>query len=34
MPINTDDPGVKTVLDNMETIVSAEGGSLDIVSLD
>ena len=28
MPINTDDPGVKTVLDNMETIVSAEGLSL------
>ena len=34
MSINTDDPGVKTVLDNMETIVAAEGGSLDIVSLD
>ena len=34
MPINTDDPGVKTVLDNMETIVASEGGSLDIVSLD
>ena len=27
MPINTDDPGVKTVLDNMETIVSAEAVS-------
>jgi len=34
MTINTDDPGVKTVLDNMETIVAAEGGTLEIVSLD
>jgi len=33
MPINTDDPGVKTVLDNMETIVASEGGSLDLLSL-
>ena len=33
MPINTDDPGVKTVLDNMETIVASEGGSLDLISL-
>ena len=32
MPINTDDPGVKTVLDNMETIVASEGGSLDLIS--
>ena len=34
MPIITDDPGVKTVLDNMESIVASEGGSLDVVSLD
>ena len=27
MPINTDDPGVKTVLDNMETIVASEGAT-------
>ncbi|MDC0034944.1 NifU family protein [Chloroflexi bacterium] len=34
MTINTNDPGVQTVLDNMETIVASEGGSLDIVSLE
>ena len=33
MPENND-PGVQTVLDNMETIVSSEGGSLDFISLD
>ena len=34
MTINTNDAGVQTVLDNMETIVASEGGSLDLVSLD
>ena len=33
MTINTNDAGVQTVLDNMETIVASEGGSLDLVSL-
>ena len=33
MPENND-LGVQTVLDNMETIVSSEGGSLDFISLD
>ena len=34
MTINTNDAGVQTVLDNMETIVASEGGCLDLVSLD
>ena len=34
MTINTNDAGVQTVLDNMETIVASEVGSLDLVSLD
>lgn len=34
MTINTNDAGVQTVLDNMETIVASEGGSLELVSLD
>jgi len=33
MPVNTD-PSVQTVLDNMETIVASEGGTLEFVSLD
>ena len=28
------DPGVKTVLDNMETIVASEGGTLNFISLE
>ena len=33
MPVNTD-PSVQTVLDNMETIVASEGGTLEFISLD
>ena len=28
------DPGVQTVLENMETIVASEGGTLNFISLD
>ena len=28
------DPGVQTVLDNMETIVASEGGTLNFISLE
>tara|TARA_B100001123_G_C15256407_1_gene1004841 strand:- start:272 stop:514 length:243 start_codon:yes stop_codon:yes gene_type:complete len=31
---STNDPSVQTVLDNMETIVASEGGTLEFISLD
>ena len=32
MAVNTD-PGIQTVLDNMQTIVASEGGSLEFIEL-
>ncbi|MEC9320610.1 MAG: hypothetical protein VX869_00345 [Chloroflexota bacterium] len=31
---SNNDPGVQTVLENMETIVASEGGSLQFISVD